>query len=524
MDRQKGPLQITVYDGANSIGGNKILLEDRETAIFLDFGLNFKLRDTYFSEFLTPRSRRGLLDFLHLGFLPPLRGIYRKDLEPSDTNVWSRVPPAKSTTVQGVLLSHAHLDHSGHISFLQEDIPVVASLATSLLTKAIQDTSRSDLEYEICYFNPKKEKEGYLSSESYQKCPSVQRPFLVCNCHSVPDKIKEFWEQSPSSRKLQSRAISFDNTIIGELSIRSYPVDHSIFGATAYAIKTTAGWVVYTGDLRLHGKFGNLTREFIRQVQALSPLALICEGTHPKEGKPITEETVKENVFREVRKAEGLVIADFGPRNLERLLTFQQVALTCGRQLVIMAKDLYLLLALSLVPDFAEVDLNQAILLYRGIKDSRSKWEKELYQKHQAKTITPSQIRENQNQLILCLSYWDINELIDINPDPGALYIYSSSEAYEEEQKFDLNRLANWLKLFGIKPVGLPDLKTGKIKSAEKGYHASGHISGGELLNLIQEVNPRCVIPVHTQQPEFFSKNLPQKQLCLPQKGQPMKF
>jgi ribonuclease J len=33
--------RITVYDGAESIGGNKIFVEDQGPGIFLDFGKNF---------------------------------------------------------------------------------------------------------------------------------------------------------------------------------------------------------------------------------------------------------------------------------------------------------------------------------------------------------------------------------------------------------------------------------------------------------------------------------------------------
>ena len=32
---------LTFYGGVNEIGGNKILLEDRDTKIFLDFGQSF---------------------------------------------------------------------------------------------------------------------------------------------------------------------------------------------------------------------------------------------------------------------------------------------------------------------------------------------------------------------------------------------------------------------------------------------------------------------------------------------------
>ncbi len=32
---------ITIYDGSNTIGGNKIYLEESGEGIFLDFGMNF---------------------------------------------------------------------------------------------------------------------------------------------------------------------------------------------------------------------------------------------------------------------------------------------------------------------------------------------------------------------------------------------------------------------------------------------------------------------------------------------------
>ena len=70
-------IKITVYDGSDTIGGNKILLEDQGVNVFFDFGINFNLRNKYFEEYLLPRSRRGLLDMFHIGLLPPLKRIYR---------------------------------------------------------------------------------------------------------------------------------------------------------------------------------------------------------------------------------------------------------------------------------------------------------------------------------------------------------------------------------------------------------------------------------------------------------------
>jgi len=50
-----------------------------------------------------------------------------------------------------------------------------------------------------------------------------------------------------------------------QYNIKAWPVDHSIPGAMAYAVETSEGWIVYTGDLRLHGSKGNLTRAFSKR-------------------------------------------------------------------------------------------------------------------------------------------------------------------------------------------------------------------------------------------------------------------
>jgi len=94
---------------------------------------------------------------------------------------------------------------------------------------------------------------------------------------------------------------------IGDFTVKIWPVDHSIPGASAFGIKTSEGWIIYTGDLRLHGKNAALTRRFFEEAAKLEPLALICEGTHPGKKKPVTEGEVAANCFEVVSKAGGLL-------------------------------------------------------------------------------------------------------------------------------------------------------------------------------------------------------------------------
>ena len=61
-------VSITVYDGAGTIGGNKIFVEDG-AGVFLDFGMNFAKYGVFFQEFLTERSTRGIHDLHRLARL-----------------------------------------------------------------------------------------------------------------------------------------------------------------------------------------------------------------------------------------------------------------------------------------------------------------------------------------------------------------------------------------------------------------------------------------------------------------------
>lgn len=118
---------ITFYGGVDEIGGNKILVEDRDTKIFFDFGMSFGRRAMFFEEFLNPRSAAGLKDFLKMGMIPDVKGVYREDL------IKTIGRKKEKREIDAVFLSHAHADHANYISFLRNDIPVYCGETCLLL-------------------------------------------------------------------------------------------------------------------------------------------------------------------------------------------------------------------------------------------------------------------------------------------------------------------------------------------------------------------------------------------------------
>jgi ribonuclease J len=65
--------KITFYGGVHEIGGNKFLVEDKGTKIFLYFGMQMAKVNIYFAEFVNPRICNGWETYLNFGHLSNLK-------------------------------------------------------------------------------------------------------------------------------------------------------------------------------------------------------------------------------------------------------------------------------------------------------------------------------------------------------------------------------------------------------------------------------------------------------------------
>jgi ribonuclease J len=494
------PVRFTAYGGAGEIGGNKLLLEDGDWQVLFDFGMSFGALGTYFEEFLQPRTVRGLSDYLLTGLVPPLEGLYRSDLNalPEHHAIWERLRHhhgyRNDLHPSAVLLSHAHADHVGYVSLLRPDIPVVTGALTAVIAKAMQDGGQSTDDSQTVFFRPRTPRDGLLLTDA--KTPFRQRPWVTLASERWTPDASAYWarryaKSGPDPVTTPATTVESEND--GH-RIRAFPVDHSIPGAHGFAVETSAGWVGYTGDIRMHGRHASQTWAFAHELAGLDLVALICEGTQAARLRGASESDVRTRAIDRVAQTDGLVVADFGPRNIERLETFLAAAHRADRQLVVLMKDALLLKAMHTVDSATpRPSAASGLLVYDDRRATSTAWQDELTDEFADALVSPSTIGVDPGAFVLSLSFFDVTRLLDLGQVPLGAWIYSSSEPYDEESQLDMRRLRNWTDLLGLDFVG----GASESEAEAAGFHASGHASGPDLQRFIEIVNPRTLVPIH---------------------------
>jgi ribonuclease J len=519
-------IQITCHGGVREIGGNKIVVEFSVGKVLLDFGVSYKRKALYYEEYLAPRTNAQLHDYLQLGILPRIPGLYRRDaFAPlGDPTLLHRSAPLWQSDltcaeeyceahgkppVDALLLTHAHDDHMGLIGFLGH-VPIYCSEPTQKLLEASMDVgNHSGFERDAARLTRR-----ILQATKSGFVPGAPK---IISGQQEPRQIHSF---DPHHRfPLQENP---------EITVWPIAVSHSVPGATAFVLECQGKTVVYSGDIRFHGRW-NI--DPLRHLADLRPDVLLIEGTRVTEGERDDETRVCEELTAAFRETRGLAMVGFAWKDVERYETVKEAAEAAGRDLVIFPRLAYLLHRLSYDLDsdpHVHVFLERSHYLlyspadYVGYKYKagyRAEWSKEKGPDltHLKQGVTALDLRREPERYVLQLDYWRFNNLLDIQPPPGSRYIRATTEPFNEEMELSQERLIHWLKRFDINRDN--DHRPIQI-------HASGHASGPELLRFVQTLAPKMLIPIHTEHPQWFKEKLSGSDIrvIVPEEGEAIGF
>jgi ribonuclease J len=375
---------ITLYGGVGEIGGNKVLVEDKGTRILLDFGMSFKAKGAFYSPpFLSPKSGGALVE---LDVLPKIDGLYEFD--------------GSKASVDGVFISHAHLDHYGHVPMLKREIPVYCGETTRTIIEASSKTRQSNFESDI----------GGMQ-----------------------------WRTFRTGKKVN----------VDSIAVEPIHVDHSVPGAYGFLVHTSSGTIVYTGDFRMHGPRKDMTEEFVEKAAEADPIAILTEGTNLTGAEISSEAEVSDKLSKLVKATKGIVLAEFSKSDTDRLTSFYNAAKNGSRSLAISIRQAYVLKALEKDPNLKLPKLSDKNLtVFRRAKKTFYSWEKEVM--NDASVVDSAKLSKMQGETVLAASLVDFEELIEIKPLSGSCYVLSASEPFNEEMEIGFDKLMSWLDHYGI--------------------------------------------------------------------------
>lgn len=424
-------VNITIHRGTRTVGGSCIELASNNMRLILDLGLPLFNADRQPLDSYQLR-RMSTDELAKSGILPQVTGLF--DDSPS--------PDA-------ILLTHAHMDHTGLIDRSSADIPVYCTAGTSKVALA---------------------------------------GALFANQVAVPrDRFRQLTPEQP--------------VIIGDFTITPYSVDHSVFDCVALLLEAEGKSILYTGDLRLHGRKPGMAKRLIDVLQQQQLDMLVMEGTHfgLADGERVTEYELEDAIVELITASSGLVLASFSPQHVDRLVGFIRAAKKTGRTFV---ADVYTAFILHLIASQIPVPVpgqDSSLRVFFPELFVASAKRKGLLDKFQgmfdAYRIGVDEIIANPNRHVMVFRPSMLPDFQGKLP-PETLCFHSRWEGYRDSPEWRTTE--DVLSQNGGKCVQM---------------HTSGHMLSADIVSFVEAIAPRTIVPIHTFEPEEFARRWPNVRL-----------
>jgi len=362
----------------------------------------------------------------------------------------SKPPNLSNTKYDALILSHSHQDHYGMVESLLQEIPVYS---TKLMVDLIN------------------------AAKLFSKNKLLKRNFHF---------FKPF--------------IAFK---IGDITITPFLNDHSSSESFSFRIDGEGSSIFYTGDLRSHGRKGKLFSHILKNPPKKID-TLIIEGTNVNSEKEhfVTEKKLEDELYTNFKSSTSVNFVICSSQNLDRVITTYKA---CKRSRKTFVIDIYTAWILEIhksvsnnIPQISWEDVKVLSREYVGSKyypivkenpDTFGTWTKQLYEPENC--ILIKDIAKNPSKYVLKISDSLIESVIKkLNLKPNV--IYSMWEGY-------MNKTFNERSFKRFKTIR-------DLAARFEVIHTSGHISKSDITRLMQAIDPKELVPIHTQGHEEMMK------------------
>jgi len=295
---EEAAIRYVIHRGRHDIGGMCIeVAADDGTRVLLDLGMPLVAPDG--GDFPRDTPQRPAEELIAEGVLVDVPGVFPHDPAAPD--------------IAAIVLTHSHADHYGLAHHAHPAIPVYGSEGTI----AILEVGR--------VFFPG------------QRLPADLRVLPA----GEPLRLGPAGADGRAGPKPH-----------GGLTVTAIPVDHAAPDSRALLVEADGQRLLYTGDLRAHGRTGFRFENLLADGRVRGVDWLLCEGTtlgssggsHGLRSEAGVEERLVELAATAPEKL--LAVAASG-QNLDRLVSCLRAARRSRRQLVVDAYQAYVLMKLA---------------------------------------------------------------------------------------------------------------------------------------------------------------------------------
>ncbi len=278
----------------------------------------------------------------------------------------------------------------------------------------------------------------------------------------------------------------------GAFKVTPYLMDHSAFDAYAFLIEAEDKRALYSGDFREHGRKGGAFEWFLANCPRGID-ALLLEGTMlGREGAPpISEIDIENRAAKLIEESRGITLFYASGQNIDRLVSFYKACKRTGKTLVVDIYTAHILQALhgrAKIPypsdRYPEIAVFYPFWLSRRIAQEGRK---DLLYDFKRSKISREEISNDPGQIVMLVRPSMVSDLERLGGLEGGTFIYSLWEGYLKEES--ARRLTGFAEANGM---------------AIHYLHTSGHASAETLRKVVQGIEPKYVVPIHTFHPESY--------------------